>query len=42
MPLLFLACEGNDVLGSIYGLRARDCVEGGRVGGMAVGRPIRA
>jgi GNAT superfamily N-acetyltransferase len=32
--VMFLACEGKDVLGSTYGLRERDQSEVGRVGGM--------
>jgi GNAT superfamily N-acetyltransferase len=34
--VMFLAYEGSDVLGSIYGLRDQDCIERGRVGGMWV------
>ena len=34
--VMFLAYEGNDVLGSTYGLLARDRSEVGRVGGMWV------
>ena len=33
---MFLACEGNDVLGSTYSLLDRDRTEAGRVGGMWV------
>ena len=33
---MFLACEGNDVLGLTYGLLDRDQSEMGRVGGMWV------
>jgi GNAT superfamily N-acetyltransferase len=38
---MFLACEGNDVLGSAYGLLDRACSDAGRVGGMWVGRTWR-
>jgi GNAT superfamily N-acetyltransferase len=34
--VMFLACEGNEVLGSTYGLLDRDRTEAGRVGGMWV------
>jgi GNAT superfamily N-acetyltransferase len=39
--VMFLACEGNDVLGSAYGLLDRACIDAGRVGGMWVGRTCR-
>jgi GNAT superfamily N-acetyltransferase len=39
--VMFLACEGNDVLGSAYGLLDRACSDAGRVGGMWVGRTWR-
>lgn len=34
--VMFLACEGDGVVGSTYGLLDRDRSEGGRVGGMWV------
>lgn len=34
--VMFLACAGDDVLGSTYGLRDREQSGGGRVGGMWV------
>jgi GNAT superfamily N-acetyltransferase len=39
--VMFLACEGNDVLGSAYGLLDLACSEAGWVGGMWVGRTWR-
>ena len=39
--VMFLACEGKDVLGSAYGLLDRACSDSGRVGGMWVGRAWR-
>lgn len=35
--VMFLACEGHDVLGSAYGLLDRTRTDAGRVGGMWVG-----
>ena len=35
--VMFLACEGDDVLGSVYGLLDRTRTDAGRVGGMWVG-----
>jgi GNAT superfamily N-acetyltransferase len=39
--VMFLACEGNDILDSAYGLLDRACSDAGRVGGMWVGRTWR-
>jgi GNAT superfamily N-acetyltransferase len=39
--VMFLACEGNDVLGSAYGILDRACSDAGRVGGVWVGRTWR-
>ena len=35
--VMFLACEGDDILGSVYGLLDRARTDTGRVGGMWVG-----
>ena len=37
LDVMFLACEGQDVLGSAYGLLDRTHTDAGRVGGMWVG-----
>jgi GNAT superfamily N-acetyltransferase len=37
LDVMFLACEGDDILGSVYGLLDRARTDAGRVGGMWVG-----
>ena len=35
--VMFFACEGDDILGSVYGFRDRARTDAGRIGGMWVG-----